>query len=238
MVIDPEPLDARSTYKLLIGSVVPRPIAWVSTQSADGVRNLAPISFFTVVGRKPPRVSLTMQPRSDGKTLKDTFVNIRDTGQFVANMATFPQATHVHRSAIEYPSDVDEFDVLGLEAAPSEVVRPPRVREAPIALECEVFQIFSSPDGLGNIVWGNVVRFYIRDDLYLPSGRIDTAALAPIGRLAAEYSVTDNAFVPPLPSETLAARHGRRMARLDSHEDSFSPIDTSTWSPSGSVLEP
>ncbi|MET8206137.1 flavin reductase, partial [Streptomyces sp. NPDC005373] len=83
MIIDSADLDAKSAYKLLIGSVIPRPIAWVSTLSTEGVGNLAPISFFTVVGRKPPRISLSIQPRSDGATLKDSFVNIRDTGEFV-----------------------------------------------------------------------------------------------------------------------------------------------------------
>ncbi len=86
MIVDAADLDPTSAYKLLIGSVVPRAIAWVSTVSQSGVANLAPISFFTVVGRQPPVVSLTMQPRADGVTLKDTFVNIRDTGEFVTNL--------------------------------------------------------------------------------------------------------------------------------------------------------
>jgi flavin reductase (DIM6/NTAB) family NADH-FMN oxidoreductase RutF len=85
MIIDADELDVEHIYKLLIATIVPRAIGWVSTLSADGVANLAPFSFFTVVGRKPPVVSLSMQHRSDGVTLKDTFVNIRDTGEFVTN---------------------------------------------------------------------------------------------------------------------------------------------------------
>ena len=114
MIIDSEDLDETSTYKLLIGSIIPRPIAWVSTVSTEGVGNIAPISFFTCVGRKPPRISLSIQPRSDRVTLKDTFVNIRDTGEFVTNLATLPQVTAVHRSAIEFEPDVDEFEAIGV----------------------------------------------------------------------------------------------------------------------------
>ncbi|MFG2731564.1 flavin reductase family protein [Streptomyces canus] len=235
MIIDSADLDAKSAYKLLIGSVIPRPIAWVSTVSTEGVGNLAPISFFTVVGRKPPRVSLSFQPRSDGATLKDSFVNIRDTGEFVTNMATLPQVEGLHRTAFEFEPDVDEFDAAGLEKEPSDAVRPPRIKGAPIAFECTVEHIFSAPDGLNNVVWGNVVRFYVRDDLYLPSGRIDFGAIAPVGRLAAEYTLVDNTFVTPLDAEVLQERSGRRMERLDGKDAHYSPIDTPAWSPSGAT---
>ena len=86
MIIDADDLDPTSSYKLLIGSVLPRAIAWVSTSSTSGVGNIAPVSFFTVVSRIPPILSISLQPRSDGVTLKDSFVNIRDTGEFVVNM--------------------------------------------------------------------------------------------------------------------------------------------------------
>ncbi|MER6936361.1 flavin reductase family protein [Nocardioides sp. NPDC127514] len=237
MIIDSADLDAKSAYKLLIGSVIPRPIAWVSTESTDGVGNLAPISFFTVVGRKPPRISLSMQPRSDGVTLKDSFVNIRDTGEFVTNMATLEQIEGLHRSAFEFEPDVDEFDTIGLEKEPSEAVRPPRIKGAPIAFECTVDRILSAPDGVNNLVWGNVVRFYIRDDLYVEGGRIDFGAINPVGRLAAEYTLVNNTFVPPLAAEVIDQYSGRRMERLDQKDAHYSPIDTPSWSPSGAVLE-
>ncbi|MET7349962.1 MULTISPECIES: flavin reductase family protein [Streptomyces] len=234
MIIDSADLDEKSAYKLLIGSVIPRPIAWVSTLSTEGVGNLAPISFFTVVGRKPPRISLSIQPRSDGATLKDSFVNIRDTREFVANMATLPQINGLNRSAFEFEPDVDEFDAVGLEKVPSEAVRPPRIKGAPIAFECTVEHIFSSPDGRNNVVWGNVERFYIRDDLYV-GGRIDFGAIAPVGRLAAEYTLVDNAFETPIDAEVVEERAGRRMVRLDRKDTHYSPIDTDAWSPSGST---
>ena len=90
MILNANELDATQTYKLLIATIVPRPIGWISTLSTDGVPNLAPFSFFTVVGRKPPVLSVTIQHRSNGVTLKDTYVNIRDTGEFVANLVTLP----------------------------------------------------------------------------------------------------------------------------------------------------
>ncbi|WP_103383001.1 flavin reductase family protein [Pseudonocardia dioxanivorans] len=235
MIIDTSTLDAASAYKLLIGSIVPRPIGWISTMSVDGVANLAPISFFTCVGRKPPMVSITMQPRSDGQ-LKDTFVNVRDTGEFCFNLVSLPHAHHAHRSAAEFPTEVDEFDVLGLGKAPSDVVAVPRVDGAPISFECTLERVIP----VGNddhVVFGIVQRVHIRDDLYLEGGRVDTAALGPVGRLAAEYTLVENVFTTPLDDEILAARHPARMHRLDGRPTEFSPIGTKAWSPSGSVMD-
>ncbi|MEU9342520.1 flavin reductase family protein [Streptomyces sp. NPDC048278] len=239
MIIDAAELDAAHAYKLLIGSIIPRPVAWVSTVSAEGVANLAPISFFTAVGRKPPMVSLTLQPQADGVTLKDTFVNIRDTGEFVTNLVTLPQADAMHDSAFGFDAEVDEFEALGLDKEPSDVVRAPRVGEAPISFECVVDRIIPVGDEkVDHVVWGRVVRFHIRDDLYLDRGRIDTAALPAVGRLAAEYTLVENVFTTPLDKELLAARRGRRMRRLDDRPTDWSPIDTEEWSPSGATTGP
>jgi flavin reductase (DIM6/NTAB) family NADH-FMN oxidoreductase RutF len=234
MIIDSADLDAASAYKLLIGSILPRAIGWVSTVSVDGIANIAPISFFTAVGRKPPMVSLSLQPRADGVTLKDTFVNLRDTGEFVVNLATLPQADQMHRTAFEFPSDVDEFAAVGLEQAPSLAVKAPRIAGAPISMECRVERII--PGTLNDhVVFGEVLRFHIRDDLYLERGRIDTGALQAVGRLAAEYTLVSNIFTTPLDPAVLAGRAGQRMARLDGQADDFSPINSASWSASGSV---
>jgi flavin reductase (DIM6/NTAB) family NADH-FMN oxidoreductase RutF len=207
----------------------------VSTVSEAGVANLAPISFFTAVGRKPPMVSLSLQPRSDGVTLKDTFVNIRDTGEFVTNLVTLPQAHEMHKSAFEFPPEVDEFDAVGLEKEACEVVRAPRIKLAPIALECKLERIIPMGSLGDHVVFGEVVRFHIRDDLYLDRGRIDTAALAAVGRLAAEYTLVENVFTTPLEKDLLASLNGHRMQRLDGRAANFSPIDSKEWSASGSV---
>jgi flavin reductase (DIM6/NTAB) family NADH-FMN oxidoreductase RutF len=234
VIIDGSTLDPAAAYKLLIGSILPRAIGWVSTQSVAGIANLAPVSFFTAVGRQPPMVSLSMQPRSDG-TLKDTFVNIRDTGEFVTNLVTLPQAHLAHRSAMEFPSHIDEFDELGIEKAPSEVVTPPRVAGAPITFECRLERIIPIGELGDHVVFGIVERIHIRDDLYLERGRIDTAALSPVGRLAAEYTLVDNVFTTPLDEETLTRYEGSRMQRLDDKPTDYSAVGDAGWSPSGSI---
>ncbi|MEW9585754.1 flavin reductase family protein [Paraburkholderia sp. DGU8] len=235
MIVDPSTQNAAANYKLLIGSILPRAIAWVSTLSKDGVANLAPISFFTAVGRKPPMISISMQPRSDGVTLKDTFVNIRDTGEFVVNIVNLELADAMHRSAFEFPSDVDEFEAIGLEKAESLTVRSPRVKTAPIALECKLERIIPIGDQHDHVVFGEVLRFQIRDDLYLDRGRIDTGALQAVGRLAAEYTVVQSAFTTPLGPQVLARLQDRRIGRLDDFEDGYSPIDAASWSASGAT---
>ncbi len=235
MIIDPSTLDPASNYKLLIGSILPRAIGWVSTQSTAGVANLAPISFFTAVGRKPPIVSISLQPRSDGVTLKDTFVNIRDTGEFVVNMVTLPLAHAMHRSAAEFDSDVDEFTAVGLEKAASILVAPPRIKDSPVALECKLDRILSIGDYGDHVVFGEVVRFHIRDDVYMDGGRVDTGALQAVGRLAAEYTLVHNVFTVPLDETLLEGMRGKRAGRLDGHDDGYSPIDNKEWSASGAT---
>ena len=237
MIIDPTDLDPKSSYKLLIGSVLPRAIAWVSTRSTTGVGNIAPISFFTVVGRFPPVLSISLQPRADEETLKDTFVNIRDTNEFVINIATIGQAVAVHRCSYEFGTNVDEFEALGLEKAPSETISAPRIAGAPISFECVVDRIIPMPPLPDHVVWGRVQRIHIRDDLYLPNGRIDIGALGAFGRLAAEYTLVDNIFSTPLPDDLVTALGSQRAARLDERATDYSPIDTGEWSPSGSTLK-
>src|SRR5262249_52680780 len=235
MIIDTAELDPTSSYKLLIGSVLPRAIAWVSTASTAGVGNIAPISFFTVVGRLPPILSISLQPRSDEVTLKDTFVNIRDTNEFVVNITSIGLADAVHRSAYEFDTDVDEFEALGLEKAPSEVISAPRIAGAPISFECVVDRIIPMPPLPDHVVWGRVKRIHIRDDLYLPNGRIDVGALGVFGRLAGEYTMVNNIFTTPLPEDLIEELSALRASRLDGRGTDYSPIDTTEWSPSGAT---
>lgn len=236
MMVDPDELDAVSCYKILIGTVVPRAIGWVSTISNDGVANLAPFSFFTVVARKPPMVSLTIQPKSDRVTLKDTLVNIRETGEFATNLVTLPQADAMHESSKEYPPESDEFELAGVGKVPSRLIRAPRVAAAPVSMECKLERIIPLGDVGDHVVFGRVVRFHLRDDIYLPGGRIDTMALQPIGRLAAEYSLIDNIFTSPLEAEVVRARAGQRMVRLDSRPAGWSQIDDPKWTGAGNAL--
>jgi flavin reductase (DIM6/NTAB) family NADH-FMN oxidoreductase RutF len=235
VIIDTADLDPKSSYKLLIGSVVPRAIAWVSTRSTTGFGNIAPVSFFTVVGRIPPVLSISMQPRDDGVTLEDTFVDIRDTTEFVVNIASINQADALHRSAFDFDSTVDEFEALGLQKGASETINAPRIAEAPISFECVVDRIIPMPPLPDHIVWGRVQKIHMRDDLYLARGRVDTGGLKPFGRLAAEYTYVDNIFTTPLPDTVIDTLRSERPRRLDGKATDFSPIDSSDWSASGSV---
>ena len=234
MIIDAADLDPTSSYKLLIGSVLPRAIAWVSTSSTTGVGNIAPVSFFTVVGRIPPILSISLQPRSDGVTLKDTFVNIRDTNEFVVNIATIAQADAVHKSAFEFDTGVDEFEALGLDKAPSEVISVPRIAGAPISFECVVNRIIPMPPLPDHVVWGEVKRIHVRDDLYLSRGRIDVGALKhSAGSQASTRSSTTSS--PPRCPKVSPQSWAERAERLDGHSSDYSPIDTAEWSPSGAT---
>lgn len=237
MILDPASMDATSYYKILIGSIVPRAIGWVSTVSRAGVANLAPFSFFTAVCRKPPMVSLTIQPKSDRVTLKDTLVNIRETGAFVTNLVTLPLADAMHHSSMEHPAEADEFALAGLTKAACDLVPAPRVAEAPISMECRLERIIPIGEVGDHVVFGEVIRFHVRDDVYLEGGRIDTVGLQPVGRLAAEYTLIENIFTSPVEPGVLAAREGRRMARLDDKPADWSQIAQAGWTGSGNALK-
>jgi Flavin reductase like domain len=143
----------------------------------------------------------------------------------------------MHQTAFEFPPEADEFVEVGLQKAPSEVVRVPRVEGAPISMECRVNKIIPVGQIGDHVVLGEVLRFHVRDDLYLARGRIDTAAIHSVGRLAAEYTLVENVFITPLDLEVLSGRAKTRMHRLDGHADGWSPIDTKAWSPSGYMFD-
>src|SRR5215468_5028255 len=148
MQLDPSVMPQQSVYKLLIGCVVPRPIAWVSTVSAEGVPNLAPFSFFMGVCNDPPTIAFSSGRREGAK--KDTVANIEHTGDFVVNVVDDPLAEHMNLTSGEYAPEVDEFALTGLTAAPGVKVRAPRLVEAPISLECRVDRIIPVGRGPNN----------------------------------------------------------------------------------------
>ncbi len=196
MILNPDDLDPRDAYKLLIGSVVPRPIAWVSTVSREGRRNLAPFSFFTVASRNPPTLCISIGPRSDDEQpTKDTLDNIRETEELVINAVSLPLANAMHESSRTHPPEVDEFKAAGLTPAPCEAVSAPRIEEAFVSMECRLDRVL--PIGGDHLVLGRMVRFHVRDDLY-KDGRIDVAALQPLGRLAGDYTKVEDIFDLPM----------------------------------------
>jgi flavin reductase (DIM6/NTAB) family NADH-FMN oxidoreductase RutF len=184
-IIDPADLTQRRVYRLLTMLVVPRPIAWVSTLSADGTPNVAPHSFFNVMSSEPPVVHVT----SSGE--KDTLRNVRDTGEFVINVVTRDLLEQMNLTAADFPAHEDEFAWAGLEQAPSQVVATPRVAASPAALECRLRLVVEI--GTGRMIFGDVVRIHVADDLWDDEGRIPPERLDPVGRLGGpNYVMTDD----------------------------------------------
>lgn len=186
VTIDPAHNSQQDNYKLLIGSVVPRPIAFVSTQAAEGTLNLAPFSFFTGVCSNPPTILFCPMVRGSDGQKKDTLINIEATGEFVVNVVSEDIVRPMNQTAAEYSREVDEFRESGLTPAPSLIVKPPRVLESPVSMECKLQQVVYVGDGgvgSGSVVLGTVVQFHVRADLY-DKGRIDTLGLQPVARLA------------------------------------------------------
>jgi len=186
MEIDPESLPWQSVYKILIGAVVPRPIGWISTLSEAGQPNLAPFSFFNVACANPPHVLFCPMVRSSDGQVKDTLRNVRATGEFVVNIATEPLAAAVNLSSTEFDPEVDEFEVTGLTPAACVVVRPPRVAESPVNLECRVAHIIDlgQAAGSGSVVIGRVVYVHVHDAVLIGTDKINLEELKPIARLA------------------------------------------------------
>jgi flavin reductase (DIM6/NTAB) family NADH-FMN oxidoreductase RutF len=195
--LDPQTIGERETYKLLIGCVVPRPIAWVSTIDLSGARNLAPFSFFNGIGSNPPAVSISINYVDNSDRRKDTLRNIIDTGEFVVNIVDENLAQAMNLSAANYPPDVDEFEVAGVTAAPSAGVRPPRVASAPISLECKLFTLVPVGQGPGSatLVIGVIQLIHVRTDIINERHYVDITKLRPIARLAgAGYAYVHDTF--------------------------------------------
>lgn len=195
MEFDPETLAAADRYGMMTSVIAPRPIAWVSTVGAGGSRNLAPFSFFTGVCAEPMTVCFA-PVRNRQARKKDTLVNVEATRQFVINVANEPLAKQMNQTSADYPYGVDEFEQAGLTAAPSLKVKPPRVKESPVALECELLQVVTIGEGPlgGNLVIGKVVHIHV-DDAVWKNGRIDHRDLRPIGRMeGAWYARVTDAF--------------------------------------------
>lgn len=183
MIFDPDDLDRQGLNALINGLVYPRPIAWVSTLSADGQPNLAPFSFFNAFSFSPPTVAIG--PGSRKGINKDTLRNIRETSEFVISMVTEELAALANATSADFGPEVDEWEALDIDGAPSEVVKPKRVAKSPAALECRLLHIIElgSVDMRSNsMVIGRVVRIHV-DDAVLDGNRPKSDALKLVGRM-------------------------------------------------------
>lgn len=180
--------------------VIPRPIGWISTLSRNGVPNLAPYSFYNAISGTPPMVMFSSIGHKDSQT------NCEETGEFVVNMATWDLRNQVNETSLSFPPDVDEMATVGLQAAPCQIVKAPRVAASPIALECRYWKTVELPtideNSQHGMVIGEVVGVHIAEEI-LTNGMIDMAKLRPIARLGyMDYCVVDTTFTMPRPKIT------------------------------------
>ncbi|MGC1535650.1 MAG: flavin reductase family protein [Candidatus Sulfotelmatobacter sp.] len=202
MIVSPSDLLHSELYGILLNSVAPRPIAWVSTISASGNLNLAPFSFFNAVCVDPPLLAFApglRRPKQAGAVhgeAKDTLRNVRETKEFVVNVVTYEVAEKMNLTSGEYDATVDEFEWAKLTPQPSNIVRPPRVAESPVSFECRLHQIldFSSRPTSSSLVIGQVVSIHI-NDAHLSDGKLDRNSLDLIGRMGGlQYARTTQRF--------------------------------------------
>ena len=184
MQLDPEQLNTRDMYTWMVNSVLPRPIAWVSTQSRAGVNNLAPFSFFNAVCARPPTLMFCPSHDRHGRP-KDTYRNVEETREFVVNIASWSQLTSMNASAESLPPEESEFDRFGVVSAPCVRIQAPRVEAAPISFECVLDRIiaFSEGPAAGHAVFGRIVWVHIADAVLGADGWPDVSRIDPIGRL-------------------------------------------------------
>lgn len=199
MLFDFADVAPRNRYKLIASTVTPRPIAWVVSQDAGGVLNAAPFSFFNAFSSDPPIIGIGIAGRSTGLH-KDTRANIAATGEFVVNLVSEETAQAMNVTAIDFDPHIDELAEAGLTAHASVRVKPPRIAESPVAMECVLHQIVDFGPA-SSLVLGRIVAMHVRDDAVLDAAtaHIDTPKLKLIGRMhgTAWYARTSDLFELP-----------------------------------------
>jgi len=186
MELNPTSIPWQTINKLMTGSIVPRPIGWISTRNQYGLPNLAPFSFFNMVCANPPTIVFAPMIRSTDGRPKDTLNNVKENGEFVVNFVTEELAEAMNRSSQETIPEVNEFELAGVTPKESAVIKAPRVAESPINFECEardIIEISNQPGG-GYLVTGTILHMHIDDRVMLGIDKINLATLKPIGRLA------------------------------------------------------
>jgi flavin reductase (DIM6/NTAB) family NADH-FMN oxidoreductase RutF len=214
MFYEPDKNDHGLPFNPYKSIVVPRPVGWISTISHDGKVNLAPYSQFNNLGYDPPYVMFSANSLPDTGRRKDSAKNACDTGEFVVNMATYDLRKAVHVTSQSVPPDVDEAAMAGLKMIPSIIVKPPRVADSPVQLECKLQCVVALPgnsfEQVHHVVIGRVVGVHIRDDVITPEGKIDVLKIRPLARLGYfDYTTVDSVFsMPPDGPNAEARRRG------------------------------
>jgi flavin reductase (DIM6/NTAB) family NADH-FMN oxidoreductase RutF len=190
MVLDFAALPARDVYAWMASTIAPRPIAWVSTISADGRTNLAPFSFFMGVTSNPPTLLFVPVNNRDGGR-KDTVKNIEQVPEFVINVVPFALAEQMNATAALLPYGESEFEKFAVPTAPSHKVRPPRVATSPVSFECTLHSIVPVGEGplAANVIFGRIHLVHVSDAVLGPDGKADPGKLDLIGRLGGELYV-------------------------------------------------
>lgn len=185
--VDGQGLSTDDAYRLIVGCVVPRPIAWITTVDAEGRVNAAPFSSYNYVATSPPMLAINIAKREGEE--KDTARNIRMSGEFVVNVATEATMEIMHACGFNYPADESEAEALCIDLLPSHHVKPPRIAAAPIQMECRLVQAVTLGRGINTLYIGEVVGFHLSPSIY-DGNRVDSVALRPIARLGGPYYAT------------------------------------------------
>lgn len=187
--IDPDKTAHRDFHQYLLGAVAPRPIAFVSTLSADGVPNLAPYSFFNVFSSNPPILVFSSSRRASNATVKDTLMNVQANGELVVNVVSYPIVRQMTIASLDYPPEVSEFEKAGFTPLPSDLVKPFRVAESPVHMECKVQQIIPLGEGggAGNLIICKVVLMHVDEKILNETGRIDPHKIDLMARMGRMY---------------------------------------------------
>lgn len=200
VTLDSESLDTEAAYRLIVGCVVPRPVAWITTVNADGLVNAAPFSSYNYVATTPPMLAMNIAKRAGGAgdAIKDTARNIKATGEFVVNVATEATMELMHRSGQNFPPEVSEAEALGIPLLPSRRVRPPRIALSPVQMECRLDQVVVLGRGINTLYIGEVVAFHLSPEIF-DGRRVDSVKMRPIARLGGPfYAALGEVFERPM----------------------------------------
>ena len=182
--IDAAGMATETAYRLIVGCVVPRPVAWITTVDAQGRVNAAPFSSYNYVATSPPMLAINIASRAGA--VKDTARNIRATGEFVVNVATEATMETMHQTAQDFPPEVSETELLGIALLPSQRVKAPRIASTPVQMECRLDQVVVLGRGVNTLFIGEVLAFHLAHDIY-DGKRVDSARMRPIARLGGPF---------------------------------------------------